>query len=122
MANTLGTPKVKRAREQFEGLFTDMWVVSIPVTDQDAIADDVSVDVTCTVPGVALGDIVLFAGATKSQSDANAGITMDLWVSATDTVTVRWTNIDATTDAYDADTLTNGYIKAVIARPAWSDT
>lgn len=119
MANTFGTPVVRRGNNQFQGIFSDMWLVSIPVTDQDAIADDVSVDITATVNGVALGDIVLFAGTTKSQSDANAGITVDAWVSATDTVTVRFTNIDATTDAYDADTLNNGYVKLVVARPLW---
>ncbi len=119
MANTFGTPVVRRGNQQFQGLFSDMFLVSIPVTDQDAIADDVSVDITATVPGVALGDIVLFAGATKAQSDANAGITVDAWVSAANTVNVRFTNIDATTDAYDADTLTDGYIKLVVARPLW---
>ena len=119
MANTLGTPEVKRGNNQFQGLFTDMWVVKIPVSDQDAIADDVSVDLTATVPGVVLGDIVLFIGADKSQSDANAGITLNAWVTSDNTVTVRLTNIDATTDAYDADTLTGGNIKLVLGRPAW---
>lgn len=119
MANTLGTPVVKRGNNQFQGLFTDMWVVTLPVSDQDAVADDVSVDLTATVPGVVLGDLVLFIGADKAQSDANAGITLDAWVSAANTVTVRLTNIDATTDAYDADTLTGGNIKLVLGRPAW---
>lgn len=119
MANTLGKPTVTRQRAQFQGLFTEMWTVSIPVSDQDAIADDVSVTLTCTVPGVALGDIVLFAGSNKAQSDANASIAMDLFVSAANTLTVKLTNIDDAADAYDADTLTNGYIYAVIARPQW---
>lgn len=119
MANTFGTPTIRRGSHQLQGLFRDMWVVTIPVTDQDAIADDVSVDITATVPGVVLGDIILFAGANKSQSDANAGITLDAWVSAADTITVRFTNIDAVADAYDADTLTDGVIRMVIGRPVW---
>lgn len=119
MANTLGTPTVTRQRAQFQSLFKEMWLVSIPVSDQDAVADDVSVDLTCTIPGVALGDLVLFIGSNKSQSDANAGITIHGWVSAADTLTVRWLNVDATTDAYDADTLTGGYIYAVVGRPNW---
>lgn len=119
MANTFGTPIVKRGREQFQGMFKDIWTIKIPVTDQDAIADDVSVDITATVPGVAVGDICLFVGTSKSQSDANAGITVDAWVSAADTVTVRFTNVDATTDAYDADTLNNGYVYVVLGTPNW---
>lgn len=120
MANTLGTPVVqRRGTQQFQGMFSDMWTVKVQVTDQDAIADDVSVDITCTVPGVALGDIVLWIGADKSQTDANAGITMHAFVTAANTVTVRFVNIDASSDAYDADTLTNGYIRMVIGRPNW---
>lgn len=121
MANTLGTPTVTRfgSARQFQALWSDIWTVSVLVSDQDAVADDVSVDITCTVPGVALGDIVLFCGATKSVTDANAGITLHAAVTAANTVTVRWVNIDATTDAYDADTLTDGYIKMVIGRPTW---
>ena len=119
MANTLGTPIVKRGNNQFQGLFTDMWVVTIPVTDQDAIADDVSVTLTATVGGVALGDLVLFAGFNKAQSDANASVALDCFVSAANTLTVKLTNIDDATDAYDADTLTGGNLKVVIGRPAW---
>lgn len=119
MANTLGTPVVKRGNNQFQGLFTDMWVVTIPVSDQDAIADDVSVTLTATVGGVALGDLVLFAGFNKAQSDANASVALDCFVSAANTLTVKLTNIDDATDAYDADTLTGGNLKVVIGRPAW---
>ncbi len=119
MANTLGTPIVKRGNNQFQGLFTDMWVVTIPVSDQDAIADDVSVTLTATVGGVALGDLVLFAGFNKAQSDANASVALDCFVSAANTLTVKLTNVDDATDAYDADTLTGGNLKVVIGRPAW---
>lgn len=119
MANTLGTPVVKRGNNQFQGLFTDMWVVTIPVSDQDAIADDVSVTLTATVGGVALGDLVLFAGFDKAQSDANASVALDCFVSAANTLTVKLTNVDDATDAYDADTLTGGNLKVVIGRPAW---
>ena len=121
MANTFGTPVVNRAKSgrQFQALFSDIWTVKIPVTDQDAIADDVSVDITATITGVALGDLVFCVGATKAQQDANAGVTIHAWVSAADQITVRFVNVDATTDAYDADTLTDGFIKCIVARPAW---
>lgn len=120
MANTLGTPVVKvRGAHMLQGLFSDMWVVTIPVSDQDAIADDVSVTLTATIGGVTLGDLVLFAGFDKAQSDANASVALDCFVSAANTLTVKLTNIDDSTDAYDADTLTGGNLKVVIGRPTW---
>ena len=119
MANTLGTPTIVQARTQFQGAFSDMWLVKVQVTDQDAIADDVSVTVTCTVPGIALGDIVVACGIDKNLADANASISVDAWVSAANTLSIKWTNVDETTDAYDADTLNNGYFKILIVRPTW---
>lgn len=120
MANTLGTPIIKvRGAHMLQGLFSDMWVVTIPVSDQDAIGDDVSVTLTATVVGVALGDLVLFSGFDKAQSDANASIALDVFVSAANTVTVKLTNVDDATDAYDADVLTGGNLKLVIGRPTW---
>jgi hypothetical protein len=119
MANTMAVSKTEQGTKQFQGMFKEMWGVTGTVTDQDAIADDVSVDITLTVPGVALGDMVLGISFGKSQADANAAITVSAFVSAANTVIMRLVNIDATTDAYDADTLNNGGFKMLIGRPAW---
>ncbi len=119
MANTLGTVVTVRGRDQFQGLWSDFWKVTIPVTDQDAVADDVSVTVTCTVPGVVLGDMVIGIVASKALQDANASISISAWVSAADTLSIKYTNVDETTDAYDADTLTDGTFKVLIGRPNW---
>ncbi len=119
MANTFTVSRVEQGNKQFQGAFGDMWAVTGTVDDQDAIADDVSVTLTLTVPNVALGDMVIGTCFTKSQSDANASIVVDAFVSAANTVTVKLTNIDDATDAYDADTLTGGQFKMLIGRPAW---
>lgn len=119
MANTLGTPVITRGTQQFQGLWTHFWQVVIPITDQDAVADDVSVTLTCTVPGVALGDMVIGIVATKALQDADASISVSSWVSAADTLSIKYTNVDETTSAYDADTLTDGYFKVLIGRPNW---
>lgn len=119
MANTLGTPTIVQSRSQFQGLWTDFWRVSVTMTDQDAVADDVSVTVTCTVPGIALGDVVLCCGINKNLADANASVSVDAWVSAANTLSIKLTNIDEVADAYDADTLTDGVFKVLIGRPAW---
>lgn len=119
MANTFTVTKVEQGNKQFQGAFKEMWAVTGTVVDQDAIADDVSVELTLTVPGVALGDMFLGCSFTKSQADANASITTDGFISAANTVILKLTNVDATTDAYDADTLNNGTFKILIGRPAW---
>lgn len=119
MANTMSVSKVDRGTKQFQGAFSDMWQVTGTVTDQDAIADDVSVDISLTVPGVALGDMVLCIAFGKSQADANAAFSVSAFVSAADTVIMRLINIDDSSDAYDADTLNGGGFKMLIGRPSW---
>lgn len=119
MANTMAVSRYEQGSVQFQGAFKDMWLVTGTVTDQDAIADDVSIVISLTVPGVALGDMVLGFSFGKSQADADAQIVTHCFVSAADTVILKITNIDATTDAYDADTLNDGGFKMIIGRPAW---
>jgi len=119
MANTMAVSKYARGTQQFQGAFKEMWLVTGTVTDQDAIADDVSVVITLTVPGVALGDMVLGFSFGKSQADANASIIVSPFVSAANTVILTIANIDETTDAYDADVLNDGGFKMIIGRPSW---
>ena len=119
MANTFTVTRVEQGTKQFQGAFSDMWAVTGTVGDQDAIADDVSVTLTLTVPNVALGDMVMGVAFTKSQADANASVVADAFVSAANTVTMKLTNVDDAADAYDADTLTGGEFKMLIGRPSW---
>ena len=119
MANTMTVTAVEQGVKQFRGLFNELWSVTGNVVDQDAIADDVGVSFSLTVPNVALGDMVLGVAFSKSQADANAVVIASAFVSAANTVVVRLTNVDETTDAYDADTLTDGTFKVLIGRPAW---
>jgi hypothetical protein len=119
MANTMAVSRVEQGSKQFQGAFSEMWLVTGTVTDQDAIADDVTVAITLTVPGVALGDMVLGISFGKSQADANAKLIVAGFVSAANTVIMTLTNIDETSDAYDADVLNGGGFKIVIGRPSW---
>ena len=119
MANTMAVSRTEQGTKQFQGMFSEMWGVTGTVTDQDAIADDVSVQISLTVPGVALGDMVLGISFGKSQADANAQLVVTAFVSAANTVLMILTNIDETSDAYDADTLNDGGFKMLIGRPAW---
>ena len=119
MANTLTVTSAGRGSKQFQGAFKEMFLAYGSVSDQDAIADDVSVDISLTVPGVQLGDMVLGISFTKSQADANASVFATGFVSAANTVILKLTNIDATTDAYDADTLNTATWRILIGRPNW---
>lgn len=119
MADTMAVSVTNQSKQQFQGLFNEMWAVTGTVTDQDAINDDVGMAITLTVPGVALGDMVLGISFGKSLADANAQLTVTAFVSAANTVIIKFVNIDAGTDAYDADVLNDGGFKMLIGRPNW---
>jgi hypothetical protein len=119
MANTMAVSRVERGSQQFQGAFNEMWLCTGTVSDQDAINDDVTVAISLTVPGVALGDMVLGISFGKSQADANSNLIVSGFVSAANTVIMTLTNIDDASDAYDADVLNGGGFKMIIGRPAW---
>ena len=119
MANTVATTYTKVGTEQFRGLFKEMWAVTATWSDQDAIADDVSVLVTITVPGVALGDAVIVKPFINVSQLSTGRVNLDAWVSAANTVSVVLTNVDETTDALAADAFNGKLMKMVIGRPAW---
>ena len=56
MANTVAVTRVDNGRNQFQGMWSDMWKVVATWSDQDAIADDVSVLVSLTAEGLSLAD------------------------------------------------------------------
>jgi len=119
MANTMAVSRTEQGSKQFQGMFSEMWGVTGTVTDQDAINDDVSVAITLTVPGVALGDMVIGVSFGKSQADADSQVVASAFVSAANTVILVLVNVDDSTDSYAADTLNDGGFKMLIGRPAW---
>lgn len=119
MANTMAVSRVERGSKQFQGAFSDMWLITGTVTDQDAIADDVSVRITLTVPGVALGDMVIGVSFGAALLDGNSQLIVTSFVSAANTVILVLANVDETADAYDADVLNGGGFKILVGRPSW---
>lgn len=73
----------RRGNDQFRGLFTDTWDVTCSL-DAGAVAGGATDTDTVTVPGVALGDMVLGFGMTVSE----AGLVKRAYVSAANTVTI----------------------------------
>jgi len=73
----------RRGNDQFRGLFTDTWDVTCTLDAGSVNAAATDTD-TVTVPGIALGDMVLGFGMTVSE----AGLVKRAYVSAANTVTI----------------------------------
>ena len=96
----------ERGAKQFQGVFSPLFVVTATI-DFGSASDGNSVSDTITVPGVALGDIVL--GVSLGVS-AGLGI-VTAYVSAADTITVVVSNLE--TAALDLASTT---VKVVLGR------
>ncbi len=102
---------VYQGRSQFQGLFSEMWAVSETVDFANAATGSgtfASADVT--VPGVALGDIVMGISAGVDTVDTVIGGA----VTAANTVTLTVLNNTA-----GAVNLASTTLKFVVARPAF---
>lgn len=73
----------RRGNDQFRGLFSDTWEVSCTL-DAGAVGAGATDTDTVTVPGVALGDMVI--GFSHGVSEA--GLVKRAYVSAANTVTI----------------------------------
>lgn len=78
---------VERGTKQFQGMFSEMWKAT-GTLNADSLADGAGSSDTITVPGVALGDMVLGCSFGVSL----AGVSATAYVSAADTVTIRLQN------------------------------
>ena len=114
MPNTIGTPTVVRSREQFQGVFTDMWTVKATISDQDAVAITDTARFSLTVPGVALGDMVIGLSLTNDLSDGTDQCVVKGYVTADNTVVLQ---VTADAGEYAADDLNNAVVRMVVARP-----
>jgi hypothetical protein len=73
----------RRGNDQFRGLFTDTWDVTCTL-DAGSVSTGATDTDTVTVPGVALGDMVI--GFSHGVSEA--GLVKRAYVSAANTVTI----------------------------------
>lgn len=101
----------ERNRSQFEGLFSDMWLVSATV-DAASVAAEASGTDTITVPGVALGDVVV--GFSLGVT-INSNLVVQCFVSAANTVTLMYTNNNVAAGA--AIDVASTTVRLVVARP-----
>jgi hypothetical protein len=108
MANATAVT-TNRGREQFHGIFSDMWEVRATI-DVDSLLTGASDTDTVTVPGVALGDVVVGFSLGVSL----AGIQATAYVSAANTVTLVFQNTTGSTVNLGETT-----IRLVVARPGF---
>jgi hypothetical protein len=83
---------VERGNKQFQGMFQEMFKVSCTL-DAGSMVDGAGESDTITVPGVALGDVVM----GFSFGVDKAGIVCHAYVSAANTVTLRLQNESGST-------------------------
>ena len=82
----------RRGTDQFRGLFSDTWSV-VATLNASSLLDGVGETNTIAVPGVKLGDIVL----GLSMGVDLTGLSVDPYVSAADTVSIRFQNESGST-------------------------
>ena len=116
MADTLAVNSVTQGNEQFQGMYSEMWRVTMTVTDTDAVAVNDTKVLTFTVPGVAAGDHVLSWGCSVDLNDGTDQATILFIPTAANTVTMY---IQADVGEFAADAMNAGVFKLVIGRPAW---
>jgi hypothetical protein len=94
-----------------------MWAVTGSIVDQDAVAINDTLAVTMTVPGLALGDLVIAGGINISSIDGGGdGAVIRFEVSAANTLSLL---VTADKAEFAIDTITGGVFKVLIGRPAW---
>jgi hypothetical protein len=109
---TAGTVTRVQDRRQFQGLFSEMWTVTITGADPASIAAGAEDIQTYTVPGLALGDMVLGFSFTR---DLSVDADLFVYVSAANTLTIRFNNHNASV-ALD---LAAGTFKVLVGRASW---
>lgn len=111
---TAGTASVVlNGRQQSQALWSEVYAISITGANPASIAAGAEDTQSYTIPGLALGDVVLGFSFSYSQGGTSS-ITAS--VSATDTLVVRISNL------HDSNALDFGSgltIKVLVARPAW---
>jgi len=98
---------VRQSNDQFRGIFNETWVVKATL-NAGSLADGAGETDDITVPGVALGDMVLGASLGVDL----VGLTVTGYVSAANTVKFRIQNESTATVDLASSTL-----KIVIGRP-----
>jgi hypothetical protein len=103
---TASAVTVRAGNDQFRGLFSDTWMVTATL-DVGSLVDGAGTTDDITIPGVALGDMVIGASLGVNL----VGLTVTGYVSAANTVNFRIQNESGSTVDLASSTL-----RIVVAR------
>jgi hypothetical protein len=103
---TASSVTTRRGNDQFRGLFSDTWAVTA-ILNAGSLVDGAGETDDITIPGVALGDMVLAASLGVDL----VGLTVTGYVSAANTVKFRIQNESGSTVDLASSTL-----RVVVAR------
>lgn len=110
MATATAVTSARGLQQMGSGLFSEMWAVRCTI-DGAAAADGTGETHTLTVPGVALGDMVVGVSAAQDLLD----MTVTGYVQGTDTVEIRVQNESGASLSNPA----SATYYVLVARPAW---
>jgi hypothetical protein len=115
MAMTGTVTRVEQGNKMFQGMFKEMWAVTGTLDTGGDLTDGDGLLATITVPGVAVGDMVIGFSVGATPHDADGQTTITAHVTAANTVT--FTAIASTANV--TDPLADSALKLLIGRPAW---
>lgn len=111
---TAGTVMVaKNGTQQFQGLWSDMWAVTITDSNPASVAAGAEDFQTFTVPGVRRGDVVI--GWSMNNSVTVDGL-ISIYPSADNVITILISNLNGSSAL---DYLSGTDWKILIGRPNW---
>lgn len=116
MANSVGTPTIRRSVQQFQGAFREMWTVRATITDQDAITATDAATFAVSVPGVQLGDMVIAHSLSVSPFDGADLAMTECYIAAAGALRLQ---VQADAGAFAADTLNGAELRVLIGRPSF---
>lgn len=114
MAFTTATvTSIERGNKQFQGAFREMWACTLTV-DPASIAAGAEDTADFTIPGITLGDMVIGL-STGVDWTATGEASIECWVGAANTLSVRISNLHASS----AVDLASSTWKVLVGRPNW---
>jgi hypothetical protein len=111
MANAITVGTIEQGNKQFQGAFKEMWTVNATAAFDTNVAADAGEEFALTVPGLALGDMVIGIAPGGADPEPNV-FDYEAQVTAANTLSI---SVHAT----GADTPLPTSFKVLVGRPNW---
>ena len=112
MANGITVGTIAQGNKQFQGAFKEMWAVNATAAFDTDVGADAGEEFALTVPGVALGDMVIGIAPGGADPEPN-DFTYTAEVTAANTLNIAVKNAGA------ANTPLPTSFKVLVGRPSW---